>query len=288
MGVPTSSKAARSLAMAFVGPLRNSHTTLQNPHLFSRNVLSTGTKALTLSTPSSTSMAALNPSIHGAAIQYFQSSQLPTIFIAAASLVGLFAMTEGVNNIRAMTKFQIFLLRLYHVTSLLSLCLSLSSLVTSTSATTLLLLSDFSTVSNSGLDVYHFLRSNLNFEFLYARWSFLVSVPFLIVSTTIRTLLQFELFKPNRKLAGWSVASTMTGVLCFVLGYTNTTQHCWPSLWGLTQETMRIVWKRAVCNRQPLWIASVVSFGVGMLLAIRFLLPSTVTHDQLADYDGYT
>lgn len=288
MGAPTSSRAARSLTMAFVGPHRNSSTALYGRQAVSPSTLPIATKALNVPTQSSTSMAALNPSIHGAAVNYFQSSQLPTIFIAAASLVGLFAMTEGVNNIRSMTKFQIFLLRLYHVTSLLSLCLSLSSLVTSTSATTLLLLSDFSTASYSGMDVYHFLRSNLNFEFLYARWSFLISVPFVIVSTTIRTLLQFELFKPARKLAGWSVASTMTGVLCFILGYTNTTQNCWPSFWGLTQETLRIVWRRAVCNRQPMFIASVVSFVVGMLLAIRFLLPSTVTHDQLADYDGYT
>ena len=234
----------------------------------------------------------LDPTTTTAAINFFNGSRLPAILIAGASLAGLFAMTEGVNNTSGMSKLQIFLLRLYHVASLLSFCLSLSSIVTSTTATTLLLLSEFSMVSNVdkklGLDVYHFLRSNMNFEFLYTRWSFLVSVAFLIMSTTMRMLLQFELFKPKRRLAGWSVVSTMAGVMTFLIGYANTTQHCWPSFWGLTKEIFQIIWKRAYINRQPMFLASLTSFAIGILLTVRFLMPGAVEHDQLADHDGYT
>ena len=236
--------------------------------------------------------ALLDPTTTTAAINFFNGIRLPAILVAGASLAGIFAMTEGVNNTSGMSKLQIFLLRLYHVTSLLSFCLSLSSIVTSTTATTLLLLSEFSMVSKVdkklGLDAYHFLRSNMNFEFLYTRWSFLVSVAFLIMSTTMRILLQFELFKPKRRLAGWSVVSTMAGVMTFIIGYANTTQHCWPSFWGLTKEIFQIIWKRAYINRQPMFLASLALFTVGTLLTVRFLMPGAVEHDQLADHDRYT
>lgn len=258
---------------------------------FSPNPMTAGIRSLNLFTPSSLTavpMVALDPSTTVQAIQYFQGSQLPAVFVAGASLAGLFAMTKGISNIRSMSKLQIFLLRLYHVTSVLSFCLGVSSLVTSSSATTLLLLSDFSMAPNAQMDAYQFLRSNLNFEFLFTRWSLLMSVPFLVVSTTIRMLLQFELFRPKRRLAGWSVFSTMFGVVCFLMGYANTTQHCWPSVWGLTQETLLIFWRRAFLNRQPMFLASAISFGIGILLTLRFLMPSSVTYDQLADHDGFT
>lgn len=290
MGMPTT---ATTLATAFVSPLQSAKNSLQSRALFSPNSMTTCTKTFDFTTASSLiahPMAVVDPSTTAAAIRFFQGSQLPAVFVAGASLAGLFAMTDGINNIRSMSKIQIFLLRLYHVTSVLSFCLSLSSLVTSASATTLLLLSDFAMVpqASMGIDAYQFLRSNLNFEFLFTRWSLLVSVPFLVVSATIRMLLQFELFRPKRRLAGWSVVSTMTGLVCFLMGYANTTQHCWPSVWGLTQETLLIFWRRAVVNRQPMFLGSLFSFGLGILLTLRFLMPSSVRHDQLADHDGYT
>ena len=286
--------------MAFVGPAKNSNT-LRYRNGFSPNSIATAAGNLHFHSPRSSrlvtsafsnGMVPVDPEVTSAAISFFNGSRLPAIFVAGASLAGIFAMTEGVNNTYSMSKLQIFLLRLYHVTSLLSFCLSLSSVVTSTTATTLLLLSDFSMVDRNvhkvGLDVYQFLRSSLNFEFLYTRWSLLVSVPFLFISTTIRMLLQFELFKPKRRLAGWSLLSTMTGVLTFLIGFSNTTQHCWPSFWGLTQEILHILWKRAYSNRQPMFLASALSFSVGIMLTIRFLMPSAVKHDQLADHDRYT
>jgi len=246
----------------------------------------------TIATAHRSAMTILDPATTTAAINFFHGNQLSAILVAGASLAGIFAMTEGVNDTSGMDKLQIFLLRLYHVASLLSFCFSLSSIVTSTTATTLLLLSEFSMVSKvdmkMGLDAYHFLRSNMNFEFLFTRWSFLVSVACLVVSTTIRMLLQFELFKPKRRLAGWSVVSTMAGVMTFLIGYANTTQHCWPSFWGLTREIFQIIWKRAYLNRQPMFLASLVSFAIGTVLTIKFLMPGAVEHDRVADHDRYT
>ncbi|MGK3745016.1 MAG: hypothetical protein ACI90V_011877 [Bacillariaceae sp.] len=190
-------------------------------------------------------MTLIDPTITDAAIGFFTRSQLPAILITGLSLMGLFSMTENVNNTYGLPKLQIILLRLYHLTSLLSFCLSLSSIVTSTTATTLFLLSEFSLVSvvdGGGIvDVYHFLKSsNLKFEFLYTRWAFLSSIISSITSTTIRMILQFELFKPKRRLARWSVISTMTGFIAFIIGYINNTQNCWPSFWGLTKEVSQV------------------------------------------------
>lgn len=122
----------------------------------------------------------IDPSTKDAALGYFRVTQLPATLIAALSLIGLFALTENVNNTSELSKLHIFLLRLYHLTSLLSFCLSLLSIITSVSASTLLCLSDFSMIASKGtvIDVYHFLNSSMEFEFLFSRWSFLVSVAF--------------------------------------------------------------------------------------------------------------
>mmetsp|Transcript_6597 Transcript_6597/g.18931 ORF Transcript_6597/g.18931 Transcript_6597/m.18931 type:complete len:310 (-) Transcript_6597:1374-2303(-) len=309
MGLPTaSSRAAAALAAAFVGPSPYIHSNgggLRDGAIFSpivadriRNLnynqpfASGYFTGRTMAKAHRQALILLDPTITTAAINFFKGMQFPAILVAGASLAGLFAMTEGVNDTSGLSKLQIFLLRLYHVTSLLSFCLSLSSIVTSATASTLLLLSEFSMVPKVdvklGLDAYQLLRSNMNFEFLFTRWSFLVSVAFLFTSTAIRMLLQFELFKPKRRLAGWSVISTMTGVLTFIMGYANTTQHCWPSFWGLTREIFQIIWKRACINRQAMFLLSLASFAIGTLLTIKFLMPGTVEHDQLVDTDRYT
>lgn len=301
MGMPpASSRAAATFATAFVRPR---HGTQNNNVFFQREGAAaafcpnnfgfftpTASRVVASALPRGTAL--LDPATTRAAINFFDGSKFPAILVAGASLAALFGMTEGVNNTYGMTKLQLFLLRLYHVTSLLSFCLSLSSLVTSSTATTLLLLSEFSVVPRAdqklGLDAYHFLRSNLNFEFLFTRWSLFVSVVFLFMSTTMRMLLQFELFKPKRKLAGWSVVSFMTGVMSFIIGYANITQHCWPSFWGLTKEIFYILWKRAFLNRQPMFITSIVCLCIGSMLTIRFLMPNVMEQDQLADHDRYT
>jgi len=239
-------------------------------------------------------MTLIDPTSTTAAINFFNGTQLLAILIVGLSLMGIFAtsMTENANNTHGLSKLQMFLLRLYHLSSLLSFCLSLSSIVTSATATTLLLQSDFSMVSKNniknGIDVFHFLKSNMNFEFLYVQWASLVSVIVFIIATTMRILLQFELFKPKRKLAGWGVVMTMTGFISFIIGYINTTQSSWTSFGGLTKELFNIIWKLAYVKRQPMFIVSLISSAIGILLTIKFMMPSAAKHDQLVDNDRYT
>jgi hypothetical protein len=194
----------------------------------------------------------LDPAAKAAAISFFNGIRVPATLIAGTSLAGLFTLAKDVRDTSGMTKLKIVLLRTYHVLSLFSLCLSLTSVLTSTTATTLLLLSKHQIVAsvvpttraaaagNESMDVYHFLRSSMDFEFVYTRWAFLLSIVCFLSSTTVRMLLEFDLDKPKRRLAGWCVLSTMGGVISFILSYANMTQNCWPSLWAMTKDIVLV------------------------------------------------
>lgn len=244
MGVPISSSsyARTMLVKAFV----RAPSYIKDRSVIFQPTTSTTRTIITRFTTRPISMTLIDPTSTTAAINFFNGTQLPAILIVGLSLMGIFAtsMTENANNTHGLSKLQMFLLRLYHLSSLLSFCLSLSSIVTSATATTLLLQSDFSMVSKNniknGIDVFHFLKSNMNFEFLYVQWASLVSVIVFIIATTMRILLQFELFKPKRKLAGWGVVMTMTGFISFIIGYINTTQSSWTSFGGLTKELFNV------------------------------------------------
>jgi len=292
MGVPISSSsyARTMLVKAFV----RAPSYIKDRSVIFQPTTSTTRTIITRFTTRPISMTLIDPTSTTAAINFFNGTQLPAILIVGLSLMGIFAtsMTENANNTHGLSKLQMFLLRLYHLSSLLSFCLSLSSIVTSATATTLLLQSDFSMVSKNniknGIDVFHFLKSNMNFEFLYVQWASLVSVIVFIIATTMRILLQFELFKPKRKLAGWGVVMTMTGFISFIIGYINTTQSSWSSFGGLTKELFNIIWKLAYVKRQPMFIVSLISSAIGILLTIKFMMPSAAKHDQLVDNDRYT
>jgi len=292
MGVPISSS---SYARTMLGKAFVRASSFKDRSMIFQPTTGTHTRTIiTRFTTRPISMTLIDPTTTTAAVCFFNGTQLPAILIAGLSLMGIFAtsMNKNANSTHGLSKLQMFLLRLYHLSSLLSFCLSLSSIVTSTTATTLLLQSEFSMVSKNnmkaGIDVYDFLKSNLNFEFLYVQWASLVSIIVFIMSTTMRILLQFELFKSTRKLAFSSVVWTMTGFITFIIGYINSTQSSWTSFWGLTKEIFNIIWKCAYVKRQPMFIASLSSFAIGILSMIKFMMPSAAEHDQLVDHDRYT
>jgi hypothetical protein len=184
----------------------------------------------------STGMGVLNPATEAACISFFEGIKTPATLIAGSSLVALFTMTKDVKQTYGMSKIQIVLLRVYHVLSLLSLCLSLTSVLTSQAATTLLLLNDNHVLAKKGMDAYHFLRTSMNFEFVLTRWSFLTSIILFLCSTTFRMIIEFALFTRKRRLAGTMVVSWMAGILGSILSYANTTQNSWPNFWCMTKE----------------------------------------------------
>ena len=110
-----------------------------------------------------------------------------------------------------------------------------------------------------------------------------------IGSTMTRLLLEFELYKSARKIAGWGVVWAMLGVQSFLISYVNTTQHSWLSLLGLTKEVISILWSRARSYHQyPMMVCSACCFSIALVLCIVFLFPPSIHHDQLSENDRYT
>jgi hypothetical protein len=130
-------------------------------------------------------------------------------------------------------------MRLYHVCSLLSFCLSLTTVLSSQAATAFLLNPQPITTKLAAADAYQFLRNNMNLEFLVTRWAFINSILFFLKSTCFRMILEFELFsKKSRLTAGVMVVSLMTGVVLAMLSYINLSSAAsqWPNLWEMTRE----------------------------------------------------
>ena len=50
---------------------------------------------------------------------------------------------------------------------------------------------------------------------------------------------------------------------------------------------LQLLWRRAIVDRYPLQIVSMVAFGVSALCALAFFLPSSAEGDRLRDHESY-
>lgn len=174
-----------------------------------------------------------------ACFSFFDTIKTPATLIAATTIAALFSFTRDVKDTYNISKIKVMLLRFYHVFSLLSFCLSLTTVLTAQGASTSLLISNSNRVLSSNcVDAYSFLRANMNLEFLLTRWTFAMSILSFFVSTIFRMFVEFELFVPTRRLAGTMVTSMMAGVMCSILSFTNlnNVQSNFPGLWCMTKE----------------------------------------------------
>jgi hypothetical protein len=188
-----------------------------------------------------TALNGMSPPIADACFTFFETLKVPSTLIAGASLASLFTFTSEVQETYNFSKLQVMLLRVYHMFSLLTFCFSITTLLTSQSATTsILLASNRPLASKSVDDALSFLRSNMNFEFLVARWTFGMSILSFFLSTTFRMFVEFGLFARTRRTAGTMVASMMSGVLCFLLSFANHSQAGLPGLWSSTKEVAMV------------------------------------------------
>lgn len=234
--------------------------------------------------------ALLTPAAQSACISFFEGIKIPATLLAGSSFVALFSMTEHTKETYGMFKMQIFLLRMYHVLSLLSFCLSLISVLTAQSATTLLLLGEnhklategmnvYEFLGSKGMDAFEFLSSTMKFEFLVTRWSFFSSFLCFMCSTTLRMIVEFALFTKTRRLAGTMVVSWMAGIIGSGISYVNSAHASKLTYWSMTKDvavvspTTRVNPKRsATCDfdspftllcrthkRQMLWNRAYVS-----------------------------
>jgi hypothetical protein len=188
----------------------------------------------------------MDPATKSAALAFFNGVRTPASLILGVSIAALFSMTQMMKNIGTLTKREILLLRMYHAVSLLTVCLSTATVLTSTTAGTLLLLNKFD-VADPAIDVYHFLKSAMGFEFVLTRWTFLTSQLLFLVSLTGRTMLEFNLLTRKRLLPAVMTLATMSGMITLMLSYVNTTLNCWPNLLSMTKEVGMVSYVRCMC-----------------------------------------
>lgn len=68
------------------------------------------------------------------------------------------------------------------------------------------------------------------------RWNFAMSVLSFLSSTTLRLILEFGLFGMHRRGAGTMVVSTMAGLICCFVSFSNTSHTCLPVFGSMTKE----------------------------------------------------
>ena len=184
-------------------------------------------------------MKVLDPATTSLCCGYFNSFKVPSVLIASSTFVALFVMGNNVKDTSFMSKREIIFSRLYHVFSLLSLCLSLSTLLSSQFATTQLLTTQHYSTKNVK-DAYDFLQSSkLKIEFILTQWTFVTSILFFLKSTCCRMIVEFDLFSKRRRTAGVMVLSMMGGVISAMLSYINLSYSqfsSWPNFWEMTRE----------------------------------------------------
>ena len=216
--------------------------------------------------PTSTQLAAVatsNAAFQQAALGYFNGIRLPASLIAGSSVAAVFSLLQQARDSTGLSPTEVWILRLYHVSAILSFVLSMTTVTTTTTASTLLLLGkSFSEVPH--IDVYHFLRGELNLEFVLTRWAFLSSIITFLTGVTSRILLELHLCRPNRRITGVMVTGFMTSIVTGLLGLMNQSLNCWPNWWYMTMEVAQLLWQRTVLSKSVLLPLSMASLGVAI------------------------
>lgn len=119
----------------------------------------------TSSCPISMSVGDLQDCTSGA-IAFFNSVRVPSSLVAGSALGALFSLVQETKTGKNKTRLELFVIQLYHACALFSFVLSISTILTTTTANTALLLGKHDAMAR---DVYHFMKREVNFEFVLTR-----------------------------------------------------------------------------------------------------------------------
>jgi hypothetical protein len=208
-------------------------------------------------------------------LSFFTSIRIPSALIAGASLSSLFSLTNEVDALKVgkVTNIEIFLLRLFHGLSLLSLLLSLNTIVSTTVAATTLLLGQHNGLA---VNAYVFMNREIRYEFVTARWSFFSSLLAFIGSIAVRCFLEFDLKSKSRKRIALVVAFSTTALLTHLISYINSSLHCWKNLGEMSLDVFRLVLSRAWKNRKVLDLVSSALSIAAVVTAFLSLIPKSL------------
>lgn len=102
-------------------------------------------------------------------LSYFDSTKIVSTLVAGYSLGALFTFTRDVQETFQFSKTRVYVMRLYHVASLLSFFFSFATLLSAQMGSTTLLLSSGRAAVGTFADAFSFLNANLHSEFLFTR-----------------------------------------------------------------------------------------------------------------------
>jgi len=214
-----------------------------------------GPAAKVLGKPQYQSSSALFSDIQSAAISFFDSVRTPSTLVGGQAIAALFAITTMVRDPRKLSRTEVFLLRLYHIVSLLSLCLSIVTIITSTSASTMLLVGNQKNFSKAK-DVFAFLNTQMQYEFLITRWSFFSSLLLFLIGIANRALLEFQLLEEKRRIAGAFLICSMGSLMSFLVSYINRTlMGPQANFFVLTIDVFKVSIEHSVRSNAPMFIA---------------------------------
>jgi hypothetical protein len=167
------------------------------------------------------------------AIQFFMSERVTAALIAGASLTSLFSMSKLAREVGSSKKDHSILVwaltRFYHGLCLISVLLTLNVVVTSTCASSILMLEKCNGLAGSA---YEFLMREMRYEFITTQWSLLVGLLAFLMSIGIRTLLEFDLLKKEKRSLACFVVLSISSLLTHLISYVNSTLHEWPNILG--------------------------------------------------------
>lgn len=170
------------------------------------------------------------------ALSFFTGIRTPSALIAGSSLAALFSMIKKYRDPNK-TKAEKVTLRLFHACALFGYLLSVTTVIVSTAASTTLLLGGFNSKADS---VYHFLKREMNFEFVLTRWCFFMGVLNFLVAMGGRVLIEFDLFAEYRKAERYVVFLALGGMIGHLISVINSSLNCWPNLFGMTLDVIQV------------------------------------------------
>jgi hypothetical protein len=140
------------------------------------------------------------------AVNYFDSIRTPATLLVTTSLGFFFSLADRVKEGREQrSQLENNAIIIFHALALLSVVTSINTVMTATAGGHKLMLKQINPMAESAI---HFLRREVEYEFLVTNWSFLCSLFSFLGCIELRALIEFDLIKNKR-----------VGAMVFIVGF---------------------------------------------------------------------
>lgn len=216
--------------------------------------------------------SAVPKNFYSDALGFFGSVRTPATFLAGSSLAAIFSLKDVTGDAllssaeaiceQRLSTLEKFAVKFYQATCLFAFLLSLNATVTATVAHTSILHGGFDPMASTA---YALMKREFEYEFVFVRWSFLMSIFCFLGMVASRILIEFRLLRSgneneetSRRDAAAVVAYSFGALAANQLSNVNSTLWCWNSLIGMTGHLARMIGKRAFVERRPLDVVSIL------------------------------